>query len=66
MTSRKDSNIIELMEAVQISFDYPLRENRIGEADKGTPRPNFDRTLNLLKIKPLKICKIQVEKRDIG
>jgi hypothetical protein len=60
VTGRKDSNIIELMEAVQISFDYPLRENRIGEADKETPRPNFDRTLNLLKIKPQKYVKFKL------
>lgn len=38
---------MELMEAIQASFDYPKQENLMGERRKDALRLDFDRKLKL-------------------
>ena len=47
MTKEKDFDSIELMETIQASFNYQVRENPMGETRKDALRLNFGRKLKL-------------------
>ena len=47
MTKEKDFDSIELMETIQASFNYQVRENPMGETRKDALRLNFGRKFKL-------------------
>ena len=47
MTSEQDFDSIELMETIQISLDYQMRDNSMGETRKDALWLNFDHKLKL-------------------